>query len=240
MLSSLSTMDSPSYSPVTPKGLSRPVYSPNSPVFSPTSPGYLPTSPVFSPASPVYSPTRPTLAPTTTQGRMVTTSRKDMMDEIEEVQVERVKVLSLKVEAACYSKEIAGYSRLFQGAMAIYLQATITITILALTVIEPTLPDLYTSLVSERNRQSILGTMLQRLSYQVSKFQDGILLVNGIADEYIASIRARLSCESDTSDFDIPIIDLPFWPELDRLWSLYWDVHRGVDSYKKDANDVQV
>jgi hypothetical protein len=163
------------------------------------------------------------------------------MDEIEEVQVERVKVLSLKVEAAAYSKEIADYGRVFEGAMAIYLQATMTMdTILALTVIEPTLPDLYTSLVSERNRQSMLGTMLQRLSYQVSKFQDGILLVNGIADEYIASIRARLPCETDTSDFDMPIIDIPFWPELDRLWSLCWDVHKGIDSYKKDANDVQL
>jgi hypothetical protein len=52
---------------------------------------------------------------------MIKISRNEMIDELEEVQLERGKVLSLKVEAAGYSKEITGYNCLLQDAIAIYL-----------------------------------------------------------------------------------------------------------------------
>jgi hypothetical protein len=165
-----------------------------------------------------------------------------MINEIEEVQLERGKVLLLEVAAAGSSKEIAGYSDLLQDAIAIYLQATMTMdTILALTVIEPRLPDLYTRLASEQNQQSMLGTMLPRLSDQISKFQDKILLVKGIADEYIAAIKARLPCETNMSDLlvDIPMIETLFYSELDSLWERYWHVSKDIDDYRKKANNIQ-
>jgi hypothetical protein len=166
-----------------------------------------------------------------------------MINEIKEVQLERDNVLSLEVVAAGYSKEIAGYSGLLQDAIAIYLQATMTMdTILALTVIEPRLLDLYTRLASEQNRQFMLGTMLPRLSNQVSKFQDKILLVKGLADEYIAAIKAQLPCETNTSDLpvDILIFETLFYSELDSLWERYWHhVSKDIDDYKEKANDIQ-
>lgn len=44
-----------------------------------------------------------------------------MIDEIEEVQFQSEKVLSLEVEAAGCSKDIASYSSMLQDAVAIYL-----------------------------------------------------------------------------------------------------------------------
>jgi redox-regulated HSP33 family molecular chaperone len=60
-----------------------------------------------------------------------------------------------------------------------------------------------------------------------------------MADEYTAAIKAQLPCETDMADFDMPIIDLPFWSELDRLWDLYIGVREEIDDCKRKANDVQ-
>ncbi|KAH6704263.1 hypothetical protein BKA61DRAFT_581492 [Leptodontidium sp. MPI-SDFR-AT-0119] len=178
------------------------------------------------------------LAPTTAQGRMIKVSRKMMIDEIEEVQFESKKVLSLEVEAAGYGKEIASYSSMLQDAVAIYLQAAMGMdTILALTIVEPRLSGLHMSLVSEHDRHSMLRTVLSRLPDHVSKLEDKILLVKGMADEYTAAIKAQLPFE--TADFEMPIIDLPFWSELDRLWELYFDVREEIDDCKRKSIDAQ-
>ena len=60
-----------------------------------------------------------------------------------------------------------------------------------------------------------------------------------MADEYITAIKARLPCETETSDVDIPVIDLPFWPEIDRLWHDCGDTRDAINDYNNRASGVQ-